>query len=615
MSAKPDPKRSFFAELQRRNVYKVGAMYAVAGWLVVQVVTQVFPIFHVSELIQRIIVLAIIAGFPVALVLSWVYELTPQGIVKTDEVTPDASVTRQTGQKLNRAIIGVLALAVMVLLAKVLWPQQAPAPMAATPAVPAKSIAVLPFTDLSPAHDQEYFSDGMAEELLNALAKVKDLKVAGRTSSFSFKGKNEDLRTMGQALSVANILEGSVRKQGNRVRITAQLIQVADGYHLWSETYDGDLTDVFDLQEHIARAITGQLQAILEGDQQQRLVPVATGNPEAYGLYLRATTIFNHRDGAHFPEAIAALQEAVRLDPKYARAHARLAAVYAISTTVTPMDRAEADPKAEHEAQIAMELDPALAEPHAALGLVYGQRWQRIEARRELEQAIALDPDDATANFWLAAQLTITGYRKQGVERLDRVLAIDPLLPVALLWRGAEYLNVGDRERARRMLRQSADGGLVFGKYELAMVEHADGHDQQAIDDMSQGVQVLFTGFPDDASRVVAEGIYGDAAARASALATVDAYLASKPRVISGAAPWALLMLGEPARALAVAQEGPTRNDALFYPRLWAPSGDTARRLPQFAEFARQTGMAELWDQYGPADGCRRVAPGDYVCE
>ena len=606
---------SFFAELQRRNVYKVGAMYGVAGWLVVQIVTQVFPIFHVSELIQRIIVLAIIAGFPVALVLSWIYELTPQGIVKTDEVTPDASITRATGQKLNRAIIGVLVLAVMMLLAKVLWPQQAPVPMAAAPAIPVKSIAVLPFTDLSPAHDQEYFSDGMAEELLNALAKVKDLKVAGRTSSFSFKGKNEDLRIIGQALAVANILEGSVRKQGNRVRITAQLIQVADGYHLWSETYDGDLTDVFDLQEHIARAITGQLQAILEGDQQQRLVPVATGNPEAYALYLRATTTFNRRDGAHFPEAIAALQEAIRLDPKYARAHARLAALYAISSTVTRIDREEADAGAEREARSAMALDPTLAEPHAALGLVYGQRWQRIEARQELEQAVALDPDDTTANFWLAAQLIISGYRKQGVARLDRVLAIDPLLPVALLWRGFEYLNVGDRERARQMLRQSVDGGLVFGKYALATAEHADGHDQQAIDDLSQGVQVLFTGFPDDASRVVAAGIYGDDAARTSALATVDAYLAGKPRVISGGAPWALLLLGEPARALAVAQEGPTRNDALFYPRLWAPSGDTARRLPQFSEFARRVGLAELWDEYGPPDGCRRVAPGDYVCE
>ncbi len=610
MSAKP----SFFAELQRRNVHRAAVFYAGAAWLLVQVATQVLPFFHIEERVVRWIVVAAVTGFPFALLFSWFYEWTPQGIKRESEIERSVSITPQTGKKLDRAIIAVLGLAVVLLLANTLLPRKQAEP-AATPAIPAKSIAVLPFTDLSPAHDQEYFSDGMAEELLNALAKVKDLKVAGRTSSFSFKGRNEDLRSIGQALAVANVLEGSVRKQGNRVRITAQLIQVADGYHLWSETYDGDLTDVFDLQEHIARAITGQLQAILEGGQQQRLVPVATGNPEAYALYLRATTIFNHRDGAHFPEAIAALQEAVRLDPKYARAHARLAAVYAISTSVTPMDRIEADASAEHEAQIALELDPTLAEPHAALGLVYGQRWQRIEARRELEQAVALDPDDATANFWLAAQLTIAGYRKQGTARLDQVLAIDPLLPVALLWRGTEYLNVGEREQARRMLQQAVDGGLVFGKYGLALAEHADGHSQQAIDDLSQGVQVLFTGFPDNASRLVAAGIYGDKDARTSALAAVDAYLGSKPRVTSGGAPWALLMLGEPARALAVAQEGPTRNDALFYPRLWSPSGDAARRLPQFAEFARRTGLAGLWDQYGAPDNCRRVAPGDYVCD
>lgn len=609
MSGKP----SFFAELQRRNVHRAAVFYAGAAWLLVQVATQVLPFFHIEERVVRWIVVAAVIGFPFVLLFSWFYEWTPQGIKRESEIERSASITPQTGKKLDRAIIAVLGLAVVLLLANTLLPRKQAEP-AATPAIPAKSIAVLPFTDLSPAHDQEYFSDGMAEELLNALAKVKDLKVAGRTSSFSFKGRNEDLRSIGQALAVANILEGSVRKQGNRVRITAQLIQVADGYHLWSETYDGDLTDVFDLQEHIARAITGQLQAILDGGQRQRLVPVATGSPEAYALYLRATTTFNRRDGAHFPEAIAALQEAIRLDPKFARAHARLAALYAISTSVTSIDRYEADANAEREAQIAMQLEPALAEPHAALGLIYGQGRQQLAGRRELEQAVALDPDDVTANFWLATQLITYGYRAQGIARLDRVLAIDPLLSIALLWRGFEYLNAGDREPARRMLQQSVDGGLVFGRYGLAMVAHEDGRDAQAVDDMAQGMQVFLSSFPDGAGRVLAQGFYGPPAARAPALALVDAYLAGKPRLISGVAPWALLLLGEPARALEVAQAGPTRNDALFFARLWAPSGDAARRLPQFAEFARKTSLADLWDEYGPPDSCHRVAPGDYVC-
>ena len=318
-----------------------------------------------------------------------------------------------------------------------------------------KSIAVLPFADLSPGHDQEYFSDGMAEEILNALAQVQDLKVAGRTSSFYFKGRNETLHAIGDALGVAHVLEGSVRKQGDKVRITAQLIRTDDGFHLWSETYDGDLTDVFELQERIARAITDRLKVILSDDQKTRLVPIATSNTDAYALYLQATAIFNRRDGVHIPDAIADLKEAIRLDPKYVRAHARLASVYAIANIYTTLDEAESLAAAEHEAQVASELDPTLAEPYAALGTVCELRRQWIASRVAAERAVALDPGDPTANFWLGLMQADTGYRSKGIASIDRALAIDPLLPNALAWRRILVLG------CRRSGTRAASGATI----------------------------------------------------------------------------------------------------------------------------------------------------------
>jgi TolB-like protein/Tfp pilus assembly protein PilF len=618
----------FLAELRRRNVLRAAAFYAASGWLLVQIATQVLPLFHIDEWVLRWIVVAAVFGFPFAMLFSWLYEWTPQGIKRETEIQAGASVTTQSGKRLDRWIIAVLGLAVVVLLANQFANRFVPrsgnaadtlqtqtAVAISTAAIPTKSIAVLPFTDLSAAHDQEYFSDGMAEELLNALAKVKDLKVAGRTSSFSFKGRNEDLRSIGKALGVANILEGSVRKQGEHVRITAQLIQTEDGYHLWSESYDGELTDIFDLQEKIARAITAQLRVILSDSHAQRLVPVATDNPQAYALYLQATVVFNRRDGAHFAGAIAALQEAIRLDPKFARAHSRLAALYSVATNYTAIKLDEADAAAEREARLAIELDPELAEPVAVQGRIASIERRWFEARKRLEQAVALDTADTSANFWLAIELIGTGYCTEGIAQLDRTLAIDPLLPNALDWRGTHYLFAGDRVSARHMLEQARDAGLAGSQRGLAFLAHEQGRDAEAIDNLSRGAEVFLVNFPAGAGRILAEGVFGDAAARARAVALVDTYLATRPKIISGGAPWALLLLGEPERALALTAVAPTSNDTLMMRWLWSPFGAAARRLPQFPEFVRKIGLAALWDRYGAPDDCHALAPLDYRCD
>jgi len=619
---------NLFAELQRRNVHRAAVFYAGAAWLLVQIATQVFPFFEIPNSTVRVVVIGALIGFPFAMLFSWFCEWTPQGIVRESEMDRGESVRRGAGKKLDRAIIAVLSLAVgLLLLNQFVLHRFMPGaesgskvssdkPTSVTAQATSKSIAVLPFSDLSPTHDQEYFSDGMAEELLNALAKVKDLKVAGRTSSFSFKGKNEDLREIGKALGVSSILEGSVRKQGDKVRITGQLIQVSDGYHLWSESYDGDLKDVFELQERIARAITQALKVVLVGDQQQRLVPVATDNPEAYGLFLKATTIFNQRDGTRFREAIAALEQAIRLDPKFVRAHARLASIYAVASNWTDLDPDLTLAATRREAQAAIALDPMLAEPHAALGDAYDGRRRPLDARTELGTAVALDPNDVTSLAWLGSLLYADGYLAEGTKYYDAALAIDPLLPIVLYWRGFAYWNAGDLVNARRLLKQSIDGGFGIGDLTLAFVEDAEGRQSEAIAAYSRGAEARLYGFPGSGDLKIGQAIFGRGAMeRAEALKIVDAYLATRPQILSGAAPRLLLLLDQPERALATALQGPVNNDSPLFFWLWTAWGRDARRLPQFAEFARQVGWADLWEQYGPPDLCKRRAPRDYVCE
>jgi len=275
--------RNFFAELQRRHVYKVGAAYAVAGWLVVQIVTQVFPIFEVSALAQRIIVLVIVAGFPITLILTWLFDITSQGIVRTGELsaTGENPVVRRerlgTDRKMNYvlALLLVTAIGYFVLDRTVLRRDSAQATSNA------KSIAVLPLINTSGDPENDYFSDGLSEELIAVLAKIPGLKIIGRSSSFLFKGKSDDSRTIGEKLGVANLLEGSVRKQGDRVRIVAELINAADGRALWSETYDRELKDVFAVQSEIATAVTEQLKIKLLGAPAKSRSRVSNTKPSA----------------------------------------------------------------------------------------------------------------------------------------------------------------------------------------------------------------------------------------------------------------------------------------------------------------------------------------------
>jgi len=482
----------FFATLKQRKIVQWALAYVAGAFALIQVLDVVAQRFGWSDSIERALIIALAIGFFVTIVLAWYHG--------------ERGAQRASGMEL---LILALLLTIGGAIAWRFAPSAPPsvAAPAASASIAEKSIAVLPFADLSPGHDQEYFSDGMAEELLNALAKVKDLKVAGRTSSFSFKGKNDDLRAIGKVLGVANILEGSVRKQGEKVRITAQLIRTDNDFHLWSETYDGDLSDVFALQERIARAITEKLAVVLNGDSAQPLVKVATTNSEAYALYLQASGIFNRREGARFSEAIAELEQALKLDPKFARAHARLAAIYALEP-IYVVDATEASRAAtEREAALASALDPTLAEPYAALGAMYGLAGRWTDARIASDRSLAIDADDVNVVFWAGVGAINSGYTKRGCELLDRVLASEPLLPNALLWRGIEYVYTGDLTRGETLLRRAADVGLAHVGIGLHMVEAAHGRTAEAKQQLANGLHALAAGLAADAPAVVAAGV------------------------------------------------------------------------------------------------------------
>src|SRR6266513_1268065 len=288
--------KKFFAELKRRNVYKVAIAYAVVAWLLMQVASQIFPFFEIPNWAVRLVVLLLVIGFPVAVILAWAFELTPEGIKRAEDVDLSKSVRRKTGRKLDFFIIAALLLVIGILLFQRLHPNVSPAVSSSLE----KSIAVLPFVDLSQAKDQEYFCDGISEEILDALAKVEGLRVVARTSSFSFKGKNADVGEIARKLNVGNVLEGSLRREGNRIRIAVQLINARDGFHLWSETFEHELQGVFAVQDEITRAVVDALKIKLAVALPVHKKP----NTDAYDLYLKGRYFLNRQNEADARRAI-----------------------------------------------------------------------------------------------------------------------------------------------------------------------------------------------------------------------------------------------------------------------------------------------------------------------
>jgi TolB-like protein/Tfp pilus assembly protein PilF len=463
-----------FGELKRRNVFRASAAYLALGWVVTQVTSTVAPALHLPDWIVPVVVWIGVIGFPFVVVFSWVFELTPEGLKRERDIVHDDSIKHVTARRLDHLAIGLLALAIVLLAADRFFvrgsaPARAPvtgtakdasaaanvgASEKSAPPASEKSIAVLPFADLSPGHDQEYFSDGMAEEILDALAQVQDLKVAGRTSSFFFKGKNETLQAIGAALGVAHVLEGSVRTQGTKVRITAQLIQTRDGFHLWSQSYDGELSDVFALQERIARAITDQLKVVLEGGQKVRLAQKGTSNAEAHQQYLRGRYFWNARGIDNLQTAVTAFKAALAADPDYADAWAGLAQTYALLPEYSVLDPASkgridsvalALEAADHALQQEPDSSAALL-ARAYVRCMFQFDWLGAEA--DYRAAIADNARDPGARHWYAELLMYQRRWSEAAVQYDAALANDPLRPITHLSRALSSWFQGKPEAA-----------------------------------------------------------------------------------------------------------------------------------------------------------------------
>jgi len=434
----------FIEELKRRNVIRVGIAYLVGAWLLAQAADLVLDVMGAPDIILRSLVAVLVLGFVPAVIFAWAFELTPEGLKREKEVHRDASITHVTARKLDFVTIGMLA-AVLVVVAvdRFLPGEMGSEPFSGDRTATAtnstgaekgsdpisKSIAVLPFVNMSSDPEQEYFSDGISEEILNALAKVKDLKVAGRTSSFAFKGENQDLRQVGETLGVEHILEGSVRKSGTKVRITAQLIQVDDGFHLWSESYDRELDDVFAIQDEIAGAILEQLKAHLLADEQKAMVSARTDSA-AYDLYLLAKQRIYERSKSTLDAAAGFLDQAVAIDPEYAPAYAQRGITAVLLSEedygTTPVKQALAQAKLYIDQ--ALRLNPQDPEALAALGLYYnnipGKAPEAIEA---LEKSLAINPNMVDAANWLQGAYGAAGRLDEALATLEDLVERDPL--------------------------------------------------------------------------------------------------------------------------------------------------------------------------------------------
>src|SRR5437660_7006332 len=445
--------RRFFVELKRRNVYRAAVLYGMSAWLLAQITTQIFPFFNVPNSAVRFVIIALALGFPIAMVLAWVYELTPGGFVRTEDVDP--ATQRQWGRKVDFVIIGVLLLVIAMLVY-----QRVPFRTESGEAIPEKSVAVLPFANFSEEKANAFFADGIQDDILTSLAEIKELRVISRSSVIQFRdGSARNLREIAKTLGAANILEGSVRREGDRVVVNVQLIDARTDRHIWANRYDRTLTDALGLQGELASEIADALRANLSADEKTRVAIKPTQSPDAYVFYLCANQISRNPDTLleDYKTAEQLYTQAIALDPNFALAHARLASVRAeIFHYYEPTDAWKL--KARQEAEIALRLQPDIAEAHFALGqCIYWMDQDYDRALEQFEIASRLSPSNGDIGRLIAAIKRRQGKWQEALEAYESVAKIDPQNPnsfrelfftLTAMRRWPEAAKWGERMRA-----------------------------------------------------------------------------------------------------------------------------------------------------------------------
>jgi len=554
---------SLFAELKRRNVFRAAAFYAASAWLLVQIATQVFPFFHIAEWVVRWIVVAAAIGFPFAMVFSWLYEWTTHGLQRESEVAPNESVTRESSKKLDRWIIAILVLAVVLLLTNQFALNRDNNPVAVAP-IAQKSIAVLPFDNLSRDPDNAYFAEGVQDEILTRLAKVADLKVISRTSTQRFKSAPADLREIAKQLGVTHILEGSVQKAGDSVRVNVQLINALTDVHLWADTYDRKLTDIFAIESEIAKNVAENLKARLNGRAEEVLAARPTENTAAHELYLKGRYFWNRRNTASLRKAGDYFQQAINLDPNYALAYAGLADVHSILPVYAGTAPKDDVPKALVAARKAVELDSNLAEAHTSLGNALISNAQLTLSEPEFRRALELNPNYATAHQWLAECLFGQGRFPESLAENERAHELDPLSLIINASYASSLSGVGRYDDAIKQARKTLelDPELVPGHEILGQTYEDEGKFDEAIAEYHKANEIEAT----PANFAMLAYAYAKTGRLAEARKILDKLTDLSAQRYVGAYPLAIvhLALGEKEEALRLLEKSFAERDILL---------------------------------------------------
>ena len=598
---------SLLAELKRRNVIRAAGLYLVGAWLLVQIAGTILPMFGAPDWIARSLVILLAISFVPALVFAWVFELTPSGLKRDEDVPLEQSIAPHTGRRMDRAIIVVLACALAYFAVDkfVLTPRReaALAPTRSLPATVANnSIAVMPFADLSAAQDQALFSEGMAEEILNALTRIKSLRVLGRSSSFQFEGKNIAPQSIGEQLGVAHVLSGSVRKQGNELRITVELVRTSDGVQQWSNQYDGSLADVFKLQDACARDVASELDITLSDAGARRLVDKVTDNPQAYAKFIEAQELVTHRSGDSLPRAIVLLDEATNLDPNFARAWAELAVAHAVVVQYAGGDWTLNWQAALTAAKRAIALDPDIAEAHAVIGYVNLSRRRYLDMVIPARRSLELDPDDITANFWMSNQLASMGRIRDAETFAAHALQRDPANPLVNFYEGSLLWMMGKHDQSMIFVRRASALGMLHGGTVLGYDAVQRGDIAAGARFYAQGMAAIGTRIPLQDIETIFTGAYESGAAHAKAIAVLDRYPDDEYT------PTLLILLGAPGRSFALFERSQSGLSDAYFTWLWMKDeawSRKARQSPAFQLFAKRMGMVDYWKRYGWPDLCQ----------
>jgi TolB-like protein/Flp pilus assembly protein TadD len=604
---------AFLAEIKRRRVGKVAIGYGAVAWGVTEGCSVVFPALHVPEWAMTFVVVFLLVGFPVSMVLAWIFDVGPDGIHRTAPLPGEAAPATQIRQ---RAIFGLLVLLGMAGLGYLLYERGVGR---ADAGQPHDSIAVLPFANLSGDPSKDYFSDGMSEELLDLLARVPGLQVAARSSAFAYKGRNVDIRDVGRQLGVETVLEGSVRQQGDKVRITAQLIDTATGFHLWSETYDRKLEDIFAVQDEIAQSIVDRLRIQLAPNQQSlaQRERAPTQNVDAYQLYLQGRAIWKRRGEENLRQAIDLYQAALGKDPAFARANAALASAYVVMPGYTEEtgDEEKYYELAQNAARTALSVDPNIGEAHAVLAQINANRGNLLDAESGFFFAISLEPNEATPHQWYSILLRNVGRLDAALTQARRAQELDPTSPIIAANLAQAYLTRGDDDQALRYSKLAAELGL--GQKDMgveAEVAMRNGHWDEAkrLFDKQEGIPKAIRGQIGPFVDALA-----DPALRPRMVAAMQAIDPKAWPEQDRVMPYVLL--GQTDLAYRVMFDGLDKDRTAWVSHwdmthLWSPEGRPLRTDARFAKLAERIGMLDYWKQYGFPDGCHAGTDAPVIC-